>query len=53
MIKLLIELHRIHKETLELLNFVRTPLYHRPEYNIDGGIEMEFAMKRIRKASGN
>ena len=53
MIKLLIELHRIHKETLELLNFVRSPLYHRPEYDIDGGVEMELVMKRIRKANEN
>lgn len=53
MINILIELQRIQKETLEFLNFIRSPLYHRPEYDIDGGIEMEFVMKRIRKANRN
>ena len=37
------------REALELIAHIRSPLFHRPEYNIDGGIEMIFIMKRLKK----
>ena len=37
------------REALEMVAFVKSPLFHRPEYEIDGGIEMVFIMRRLRK----
>ena len=46
--RILLELEQRVQATLD---FFRSPLFHRPEWNIDGGMEMEFVMKRIEARS--
>lgn len=36
------------KRAEEMIRYIKSPIFHRPEWNIDGGMEMEFVMKRIR-----
>lgn len=36
------------KRVEEMIRYIKSPLFHRPEWNIDGGMEMEFVMRRIR-----
>lgn len=56
-LKNLLLILKLQEQALELAiqvaNFRKSPLYHRPEYNIDGGIEMEFVMKRIYQTKTN
>ena len=41
------------KQAEQLIMYLRIERLYRPEYGVDGGIEMEFVMKRIRKANEN
>lgn len=46
MIRVLLE---AMKQAEEIINYTKSPLFHRPEWNVDGEIEMEFIMRRICK----